>query len=353
MVKEADCEVERNLEWAILALRKQGLARATKKESGLIASARRLQTSAPDHQQHHMSPWDCFSSSLATAFAPRASSSSPAHVDLLLLGSGWTSTFVLPLAADAGLSTAFTTRAGGGGSIQWQFDPKSDDVESFRVLPDATTVLIVFPVYEEGGIERLVRGYLESRGQPPRYYDDVADEKASSSSVRDEFETSFVLLGSTGIYDVSVRGVRGIASQADVRSLVQNGPTFAPLDVDAFKKHPRHPHKGDSPWIDESSPYVPLPRALSEDKLLALSKPNNAVRAKPIATSVLLLCGLWGHGRSVRNYLLRLPGDKNVVRNMGSVHFVHGRDVGRAVVAMAKDGETAKGKRWILTNERL
>lgn len=148
---------------------------------------------------------------------------------------------------------------------------------------------------------------------------------------------------------------------------LQNGPTFAPhedllLSHHKKKKHHKHhdkkpknpcPDKPSSPWIDESSPYSPLPRAISEEKLLALSKPNNAVRAKPISTAVLLLCGLWGHGRSVRRYLSRLPGDKNVVREMGSVHFVHGRDVGRACVAMAKDFDIAAGKRWILTNQRI
>lgn len=256
-------------------------------------------------------------------------------VDLLLLGSGWTSTFLLPLAADAGLSTASTTRSGGNGTIQWQFDPSSDDTESFKVLPDAQTVLIVFPIYEEGGVDRLVKGYLESRSSSMQYYFD--DEKASTRGI-DSVNTRFVLLGSTGIYD--------------------NGPTLGlgtTLDkhhLGEEKKKKKHPGRK-SPWVDNRSSFEPLPRAVSEQRLLELSKHDNRIRAKPIPTAVLLLCGLWGHGRSVRNFISRLPGDKDVFRNLGSVHLVHGRDVGRAVLALHGDFDAAEGKRWILTNGRV
>ena len=119
-------------------------------------------------------------------------------MDLLLLGSGWTGSFVLPIAADAGITTASTSRAGGNGTIAWEFDPTSDDASNFTVLPDAKTVLIIFPVYEEGGIERLVRGYLSSRTARQRsgYYDEKVD------CCMDSIDTRFILLGSTGIYNV-------------------------------------------------------------------------------------------------------------------------------------------------------
>lgn len=133
------------------------------------------------------------------------------------------------------------------------------------------------------------------------------------------------------------------------------GPSGFKLVLDAQYKRHHHDRKPkpESPWIDNASPYKPVPRALSEERLLALSKPQNAVRSRPISTTVLLLCGLWGHGRSMRNFISRLPANKEVFRNLGSVHMIHGRDVGRAVRSVHQDFAKANGRRWILTNLRV
>ena len=105
------------------------------------------------------------------------------RVDLLVLGAGWTSTFLLPLCAARGLSVAATSRAGRAGTIPFAFDPLSDSLEPFRALPNARTVLVVFPIYERGGSGRLVRLYGETH--------------------REGEGAVFVQLGSTGIWDVS------------------------------------------------------------------------------------------------------------------------------------------------------
>ncbi|CAO1621422.1 unnamed protein product [Parajaminaea phylloscopi] len=301
-----------------------------------------------------MSLKECFASfaSLTAAGSCPAGPQTSANgaVDLLLLGSGWSSTFILPLAAEAGITTASTTRAGTDGTIAWEFDPDSDDFESFQRLPDASTVLIIFPIYSTEGVQRLVRGYLESRLARRRwakrnsyYLDDSAEEPKGDGEDDDDLNTvdvSFMLLGSTGIYD--------------------NGPTLAPLgppgwerssEAHELHKSPRVPTKG--PWVDESSPWQPVPRALAEETLLALTKSDNAVRSRPIPATVLLLCGLWGHGRSMRNFISRLPANPDVFRNLGSVHMIHGRDVGRAVRSVYQDFAKASGRRWILTNLRV
>lgn len=98
---------------------------------------------------------------------------------------------------------------------------------------------------------------------------------------------------------------------------------------------------------------MPLPRALAENEFLRLSKPNNAIRSTPIPTTVLLLCGLWGHGRSLRHYMGRFPTNKAAFRNLGSIQMIHGRDVARAVLAAQRQFAKADGKRWILTNGRV
>lgn len=123
-----------------------------------------------------------------------SSSSDNAPVDLLMLGTGWTGTFLLPAAGSASLRIAHTTRDGGQGSIPFAFDPDSDDIQAFEALPDATTVLIVFPLYTEAAVKRLIAGYLSTRKAQE---DNDNDEKKQKSR--------FILLGSTGIWDVSVQ----------------------------------------------------------------------------------------------------------------------------------------------------
>lgn len=155
-----------------------------------------------------MSLSSCFASvGLNYTALKQSCASTPQSVDLLLLGSGWSSTFILPIASEAGISTASTTRAGANGTIAWEFDPKSDDSENFRVLPDAKTVLVIFPIYEPRGVERLVRGYLQSRvarrQHSAGYYADEPQAEKSLGSDLDTVDANFILLGSTGIYDVS------------------------------------------------------------------------------------------------------------------------------------------------------
>ncbi|EPQ52439.1 hypothetical protein GLOTRDRAFT_140193 [Gloeophyllum trabeum ATCC 11539] len=76
-------------------------------------------------------------------------------VDLLILGAGWTSMFLIPLCSERQISSAATTRDGCEGTIPFIFDP-------------------------DWGSERLVRNYQKTH---------------------DETRTGFIQLGSTGIWD--------------------------------------------------------------------------------------------------------------------------------------------------------
>ena len=107
-----------------------------------------------------------------------------APVELLILGAGWTSTFLIPLCKSRGVSYAATTRNGHDDTIVFEFDPASDDSAPFTVLPSARTVLITFPLYTPGASERLVRLYEQT-------HLDVSGSKPG-----------FIQLGSTGIWDV-------------------------------------------------------------------------------------------------------------------------------------------------------
>ena len=85
----------------------------------------------------------------------------PTPVELLILGAGWTSTFLLPLLESNNVSSAATSRNGRGGTIPFNFDPSSESVEQYKSLPDATTVLITFPVTEN--VKALVDNYHRTR----------------------------------------------------------------------------------------------------------------------------------------------------------------------------------------------
>lgn len=224
-------------------------------------------------------------------------------VDVLILGAGWSSTFLVPLLQEKQVSYASTTRDGRGDSIQFTFDPESDDGRPFEALPDAKCIVIVFPIYNPGGSERLVKLYRQSR-------------RVSSVSI-EKAETRFIQLGSTGIWD--------------------GGPTV----LSEEKKQP-------STHIDRHSPInLGNKRAAAEEELLKLSG-HESVR-----TTVLNLCGLWGGERSMRRYVSRIAGTKEQLRNKGSIHMIHGIDVARAILATAQAKTEVYGQRWLITDLRV
>ena len=109
-------------------------------------------------------------------------------VDLLILGAGWASNFLVKLCDERGVSHAATSRSGRESTIKFEFDPESDDLEPYGVLPSASTVLITFPIDKPGASERLIRLYTNSRRQ---------------GSLSGELKPRFIQLGTTGMWDVS------------------------------------------------------------------------------------------------------------------------------------------------------
>lgn len=135
------------------------------------------------------------------------------EVDLLILGAGWTSEFLIPLLKQRNITFAATTRDGrkvaGSETIKWAFNP--DDTYNFMVLPAATTVLITFPLTGEGQSRKMVESY-------------------AGSHARKQDQTRFIQLGSTGIWQIPQ----------------------------------------DSTWVSRKSPYDKAnKRAIAEDELLA------------------------------------------------------------------------------------
>ncbi|KAK7744793.1 hypothetical protein SLS62_010026 [Diatrype stigma] len=217
--------------------------------------------------------------------------SSSSHVDILILGAGWTSTFLIPLLQREGIAYAATTRDGRRGTIPFTFDPDSSDPAPYAALPCAATVLITFPLVGKGQSQRLVSLYGTthssakdcSSNQPPRY----------------------IQLGVTSIW------------------------------------------KG-AGWSDENSPYDTSDRrAIAEDELLAIASPaGDDPSGSGGGAAVLSLSGLYGGAREPRHWVDRIARSKQELRRTGALHMIHGVDVARAILATHR--HFTSGKRWLL-----
>ncbi|KAJ7067377.1 hypothetical protein C8F01DRAFT_1051853 [Mycena amicta] len=217
-------------------------------------------------------------------------------VDILIFGAGWTSTFLIPLCQESNITFASTTRSGAASTIKFDFQPNSEDAEPYKALPDARTVLITFPITVSGASERLVRLYLATRSE--------------STRMTQENKPFFIQLGATSIWDK----LPSVAAKSAI--------------------------------YDRNSPFTPTGRSNAEVELLTLS-PTVA------STTVLNLAGLWGGQRVPRNWVGRVAPTKEALQMKGSVHFLHGQDLARAILAVHNDFEKAAGQRWLLTDGRV
>jgi len=214
-------------------------------------------------------------------------------VDLLILGAGWTSTFLIPLLQSQNITYAATSTSGRDGTIPFTFDPDASsdndgDDAQYSSLPNAHTILITFPLRGDQAPRTLVEKYLA----------------VHSSEAGKGMEPNWILLGSTGIW----------TSQS------------------VTTRHSAY---------DKSNA-----RAQAEDALLAL-KPNNA--------TILNLSGLYGGTRVPKAWLSRVAKTVEAAKGKTSLHLIHGEDVARVIIAVL-DGQTwkkVKGERWILTDLRV
>lgn len=199
------------------------------------------------------------------------------EVDVLILGAGWTSTFLIPQLEDEKISHAETTTTGRDNTIPFNFDPDSGSAEPYKSLPSAHTVLVTFPLKGPGQSKTLTGLYRSVHGA----------------------KNNWVQLGSTEIFNKVPDG-----------------------------------------WSTEASPYDKSNiRAVAEDELLELHG------------CVLDLSGLYGGQRVPRTWLPRLGQSKDDVKKRGAVHFIHGEDVARAIIATHRN--FTPGKRWILADLRV
>ena len=109
------------------------------------------------------------------------STSNAELIDILILGAGWTSTFLIPLLEQSNITHAATSRNGHDHTIPFQFDPDSHNLEPFESLPPAMTILVTFPLKGQGQSRLLTDLYEKS-------HEDI------------QVKCQWIQLGSTGIF---------------------------------------------------------------------------------------------------------------------------------------------------------
>lgn len=223
-------------------------------------------------------------------------------VDLLILGAGWTSTFLIPLLTSEDVSYAATSTTGRDDTIPFKFDPQSDDLEPYKALPTARTILITFPLTGVGQSKKIVECYEASRGSHH------VDHRPRTEHAD---QPLYIQLGSTGIFTA--------------------------------------PHWNTS----KSSVNLENARCIAENELLALGSAPHYITTstgKAIASTVLNLSGLWGGERQPRYWLPRVIKKRSDVEGKKALHLIHGEDVGQAVLGAHLRPEKVRGQRWIVTD---
>ncbi len=234
------------------------------------------------------------------------------ELTLLILGAGWTSTFLIPLLQSRNIAFAATTTSGhpvaGVPTLPFKFDssaPSPETRAAIAALPRARYILITFPLTGSGPSKLLVETYSETH------------LTTAANPTTNPFR--FIQLGSTGIWQQP-----SAAATTDPNTASQINP---------------------NPWITRHTPpTLPLsPRSHAENELLALGG------------CVLNLAGLWGGSRVPRNWAARVASTKEAVRGKASLHLIHGEDVARLVVAVVLSEEgvweaQGRGQRWMVTD---
>ena len=211
--------------------------------------------------------------------------SKPSNVDILILGAGWTSTFLIPQLKKENITYAATTTTGRDGTYKFKFEYDSDNLdvveenpEQYAALPVGRTILITFPLKGKGQSNYLSNLYTKSHAPQSKPY-------------------QFIQLGSTGIWQID----------------------------------------GQDQWVTRHSRYdKENSRAIAEDELM-----------KNVGGCVLNLAGLWGGERQPRKWIDRVAKTKEQLKEKKSLHMIHGLDVARGIIAVHKRFSQAAGQRFV------
>ncbi|KAB5595420.1 hypothetical protein CTheo_1097 [Ceratobasidium theobromae] len=210
------------------------------------------------------------------------------RVDILTLGAGWLSHFLIPLLRKHNLTHAATSQTSlASDTIAWSLG------DSVDVLPRAGTVVIMFPILEWEKLRNLVDAYEESRG-----------------------ECMWILLGSSRAWQTAgsdssnpvIKRSTPLPPDAPPRSVVENHFLNAyPQRVAVLNLVGLHG-------------YPPVPG----------DAPHSAPRLVP-------------------NFIKAVAQTKDGLKQKSSIHFIHGSDAALAILLVHQKGRGMVG-RWIVSD---
>jgi len=189
------------------------------------------------------------------------------RVSLLILGAGWTSTFLVPQLRSRGLSYALTTRDGHEGTLRFTFDAERPDadVSQYARLPAADAVMVTFPITVAGATQQLVRLYGDAHPGPAAHW---------------------VQLGSSGMWpegdgtvDRHAPWQRGNARAEEEERLLHSG-VGAVLDLAGL-------------WGAARDPRAWIPRVAGSKAALAAKGSLHLVHGEDVARAVLAVVARW------------------------------------------------------------
>ena len=221
-----------------------------------------------------------------------SAATSKGDVDFLCLGAGWLWQFLSPLLRERKITFAFTTTDGRDGSIKFRFNSivsREDDNDDSNGDKESFSLL---PRARTVLITFPVKGKDALRRLVKGY-----------ESTHPQNATQWILLGSTGVYSASP--------------------------------------EQDFQWFDnESECTTKNERWEAEQALL-----------EEYQGCVLNLAGLYGEpGRDGKIWERAVPRSKEGLSSKRSVHFIHGRDVARVILRVAK---RFTSDRWLVADGRV
>lgn len=195
----------------------------------------------------------------------------PSDVSLLILGAGWTSTFLIPLLDTHSIPHAETSTTGRDHTIPFKFDPSSSDTSPYKRLPSATTVLITFPLTGEGQSKHLVSLYRSVHGDA----------------------NNFIQLGSTGIFTAPHWNDKGASYNTEnMRAVAEDELLASPihgcvLNLAGLYGGPRDPRN----WVG---------RVIKSKEDVRGKKALHLVHGADVARAILAVHENWDKARGKR-----------------------------------------------------
>ncbi|OQO06801.1 hypothetical protein B0A48_08589 [Cryoendolithus antarcticus] len=201
------------------------------------------------------------------------------QLDILILGAGWTSTFLIPLLKTKNFNFAATTKDGrevaSHKTIKWSFNPDGDSDSDLGTLPLAQHVLVTFPLTSAAQTDFLVSKY-------------IATHRPHAA------DTRFIQLGSTGIWQIPQK------QQWVSRHSPYNTTNPRAIAEDALLKHNGCVLNLAGLWGGEREPRTWVDRVATTKEAVRSKKSLHMIHGLDVSRAIIAVMGNWYSAKGER-----------------------------------------------------